>query len=48
MELYEVGIEYEGMIAIFSTMEKAEAYVAKNNKHRDLYISTVVVDEDEV
>jgi hypothetical protein len=29
MELYSVGIEYEGMVAIFSTKEKAEAYVAK-------------------
>ena len=31
MELYEVGIEYEGMVALFSTMDKAKAYVAKHD-----------------
>jgi hypothetical protein len=46
MELYAVGIEYEGAYAIFSTMELAEAHVAKNNKYGDLYIETFTVDAE--
>ena len=32
MELFSVGIEYEGQVALFSTMDKAKAYVAKQDK----------------
>jgi hypothetical protein len=53
MELYAVGIEYEGLFAVFSTEEKAKAYVAEQEKRWDMvgcsdyYIETITVDENE-
>ncbi len=53
MKLYAVGIEYEGLFAVFSTEEKAKAYVAEQEKRWDMvgcsdyYIETVTVDEKE-
>ena len=34
---YAVGIEYEGAVALFSTYEKAEAYILEVTKDSDNY-----------
>jgi thiamine phosphate synthase YjbQ (UPF0047 family) len=36
--VYAVGIEYEGVVALFSTHEKAEAYIAENDPDGSLDI----------
>jgi len=35
--VYAVGISYEGTVALFSTHEKAEAYIAEVTKDSDNY-----------
>jgi hypothetical protein len=38
MIVYAVGIEYEGAVELFSTYEKAQAYIAENDPDGSLDI----------
>ena len=44
MTVYAVSIAYEGAIKLFSTKEKAEAYIASNIYNMDLFIETFEVE----
>lgn len=43
MIVYGVGIHYEGIVEVFSTHEKAEAYIVENGGYDFYYIENMEV-----
>lgn len=44
MKVYAVSIAYEGAIKLFSTIEKAQAYIAEHIAEMDLFIEVMEVE----